>query len=57
LSRAAPRHDHPPVDEALVAREEVTQMLLAILDMSQNVFTITEILEEEFGGEGPEEET
>lgn len=57
MSRAAPDTIIRRVDEALVSREEVTQMLLAILDMSQNVFTITEILEEEFGGEGPEEET
>ena len=44
------------MDEALITREEMTQALFAIFDLSRNVNTITEILEEEFGGEDPEED-
>jgi hypothetical protein len=41
--------------EELVTREELTATLFAILDLNENVERITDILEEEFGGENPEE--
>jgi hypothetical protein len=56
LAAGEQRIDHPPVDEALITREEMTQMMLAILDIGDNTTLIRDILEEDDGGEDAEEE-
>jgi hypothetical protein len=45
------------MEEPLIVRGEVTSMLFAILDISENTERITKLLEEELGGEDSEEDT
>jgi hypothetical protein len=48
--------DHRRMDEVLISREEITQMMLAILDIRDNTTLIRDILEEDDDGEDTEEE-
>ena len=45
------------MDEALITREELSQTLLAILDLSEDVNKIKRILQEAIDGEDPEGDT
>jgi len=42
--------------EPVVYREEVAAILFAIADINENIRGIRELLEEEFGGEVPEDD-
>ena len=44
------------MDAALITREEITQALLAILDLNENVSRIRELLDEEDDDDGEETE-
>jgi len=45
------------VDESLLTREELSQALLAILDLRENVARIRAVVEEDDNGEDSEEPT
>jgi len=45
------------VDESLLTREELSQALLAILDIRENVARIRAVVEEDDNGEDSEEPT
>jgi len=45
------------MDDPLVTREELSQTLLAILDIRENVARIRAVIEEDENGEDPEEPT